>query len=347
MKKIFVTGGAGFIGSNFIINKIYNSSDEIINYDKLTYSGNLDNLKTVEDHPRYTFYKGDISDKKVLTEIFLDTKPDQVINFAAESHVDRSISGPEDFIQTNIFGSYNLLEALRYYWLDQSSILKNFRILHVSTDEVFGSLGPEDLSFTEECQFKPNSPYSASKAASDHLFRAWNRTYQLPILITNCSNNFGPRQFPEKLIPHTIICCIKRKEIPIYGNGLQIRDWLHVDDHNNAINKVLDKGKVGETYNIGGNNEVTNIDLVKKICNIMDDFENLHSGNKSNFSNLITHVEDRPGHDIRYSIDITKIEKEIGWKNARDFDSSLKETVEWYLDNPQWIENISSGSYNN
>lgn len=341
--KILITGGAGFIGSAVIRNIINNRTDTVLNLDKLTYAGNLESLADIEGNSRYEFVKGDICDKTILDEIFSRFKPNVVMHLAAESHVDRSIDGPSDFIMTNIFGTFSILESSRTYWssLDDKS---DFRFHHISTDEVYGSLGDQGL-FTELSSYNPSSPYSASKASSDHLVRAWNRTYGLPVLITNCSNNYGPYQFPEKLIPLAILNALEGKPIPIYGNGQQVRDWLHVNDHAQALYEVVTKGQVGETYNIGGNNEKTNLDVVLKICEILDTLVPKHPKNIKKYSDLIDFVDDRPGHDHRYAIDASKIQSKLGFSPAETFESGLTDTIKWYLNNPSWSLNILNGSY--
>jgi len=341
---ILVTGGAGFIGSNFIYYLIKNSKKKILNLDLLTYAGNINNLVDVPKE-RYRLIIGSINDFKLVSSILNDNKISSVVNFAAESHVDRSIHGPSEFINTNILGTFNLLEASRSYFKslngDQSI---NFKFLHVSTDEVYGSLKSEEAPFTETNQYKPNSPYAASKASSDHLVRAYNKTYNLPTLITNCSNNYGPFQFPEKLIPLIISNAINEKNIPVYGDGLQVRDWLYVEDHCSAIEAVLKKGKTGETYNIGGLTEKTNIDVVNIVCDILQD---LKPRKKGSYRDLITYVKDRPGHDTRYAINANKISRELNWKPKKKFEEGIFETVNWYLKNQEWIENIISGEYKN
>jgi len=341
--KILITGGAGFIGSAVIRNIINNTADTVLNLDKLTYAGNLESLADIEGNSRYEFVKGDICDQTILDEIFSRFKPNVVMHLAAESHVDRSIDDPSDFIQTNIFGTFNILESSRTYWssLDDKS---DFRFHHISTDEVYGSLG--DLGFfTELSSYDPSSPYSASKASSDHLVRAWNRTYGLPVLITNCSNNYGPYQFPEKLIPLAILNALEGKPIPIYGNGQQVRDWLHVNDHAQALYEVVTKGRVGETYNIGGNNEKTNLNVVLKICEILDKLVPERPNNINKYRDLIDFVDDRPGHDQRYAIDASKIQSTLGFSPAETFESGLTNTINWYLNNPSWSLDILDGSY--
>ena len=340
--KILVTGGAGFIGSNFILNNISNHT--ILNYDKLTYAGNLDNLKSLEKDPNYNFVKGDIKDLNKFNEVINGFKPDAIINFAAESHVDRSIDGPQDFIETNIFGTFILLKsALDYYSDLDKDKKKKFRFLHISTDEVYGSLGSTG-KFKETTRYDPSSPYSASKASSDHLVKAWYHTYGLPILITNCSNNYGPYQFPEKLIPLMIINCLEHKSLPIYGKGDNIRDWIYVDDHCKGIYEVLKNGKIGETYNLGGNQEMTNIDIVNNICLILDKI--IPSKKINSYKELIVYVKDRPGHDFRYAIDSTKVENELNFFPLETLETGLKKTIMWYLDNLEWINKIRVDKYN-
>ena len=341
---ILVTGGAGFIGGNFVLDWLANPAAEgVVNLDKLTYAGNLATLKSLGPDPRHLFVRGDIGDYDLVLKLLKEKKVRAIVNFAAESHVDRSIHGPGDFIQTNVLGTFNLLEATRAYWselpVDQK---ESFRFLHVSTDEVYGSLSPTDPAFSETNAYEPNSPYSASKAASDHLVRAWHHTYGLPVLTTNCSNNYGPYHFPEKLIPLVILNALAGKPLPIYGDGQQIRDWLFVKDHCTAIRRVLESGKLGETYNVGGWNEKPNLDVVNTICSILDSLRPKASGK---YSDQITYVTDRPGHDRRYAIDATKLERELGWKPAETFESGIKKTVEWYLNNPEWVEGVQSGAY--
>ena len=327
---ILVTGGAGFIGSNFIINWINEFNEKIINIDKLTYSGNLSNLKSIEDNKNYVFVHGDICNASVINKILNKYKPRAIINFAAETHVDRSINQPDEFINVNILGTFNLLKICLNYWQDLNSNLKaNFRFLQISTDEVYGSLKKDEHPFQESSKYKPNSPYSASKASGDHLVRAYSKTYGLPVLITNCSNNYGPFQFPEKLIPLMIKNALNHKYLPIYGDGLQIRDWLYVSDHCRAITKVLNEGKIGEVYNIGGKNEKTNLEIVNSICSILDK----KVPKTSSYKDLITFVEDRHGHDFRYAIDATKIEQELGWVANENFNSGIEKTIDWYLEN--------------
>lgn len=340
--KILVTGGAGFIGSAVIRNIINNTTDSVVNLDKLTYAGNLESLLDVENSERYSFEQVDICDSSELERVFSQHKPDAVMHLAAESHVDRSIDGPAAFIETNIVGTYTLLEATRQYWLTLTDDEKiNFRFHHISTDEVYGDLeGTTDL-FTETTSYEPSSPYSASKASSDHLVRAWLRTYGLPTIITNCSNNYGPYHFPEKLIPLVILNALEGKPLPIYGKGDQIRDWLYVEDHARALYKVVTEGTVGETYNIGGHNEKQNIEVVKTICNILDELVPA----EESYVKQITYVKDRPGHDMRYAIDASKIEKELDWKPIETFDTGLRKTVEWYLHNSEWCQRVQDGSY--
>ena len=343
---IFVTGGAGFIGSNFVLDWIESEAATVINLDKLTYAGNLQNLTSLEANPRHIFVRGDIGDSVLIDKILAEHQPRAVVNFAAESHVDRSIHGPGEFIQTNIVGTFHLLEATRAYWGSLGEDDKAaFRFLHVSTDEVYGSLAPEDPAFKETNTYEPNSPYSASKAASDHLVRAYHHTYGLPVLTTNCSNNYGPYHFPEKLIPLIIHNALAGKPLPIYGDGQQIRDWLYVRDHCSAIRRVLEAGRVGETYNVGGWNEKPNLDVVYKICTILDELAPRTDG--KNYKDQITYVTDRLGHDRRYAIDATKINDELGWKPAETFETGIRKTVQWYLDNQDWVKNITSGDYKN
>ncbi len=338
---ILVTGGAGFIGSNFILDWFTQSDEVIVNLDKLTYAGNLQNLSSLANDSRHIFIQGDIGDIPLIEKLLAQYQPRAIINLAAESHVDRSIHGPEDFIQTNILGTFHLLEATRAYWnkLDPQSKLA-FRFLHVSTDEVYGSLSADQPAFTEAHPYEPNSPYSASKASSDHLVHAYHHTYGLPVLTTNCSNNYGPYQFPEKLIPLMINNALAGKPLPIYGDGLQIRDWLYVTDHCSAIRRVLESGTLGETYNIGGWNEKPNIEIVKTICKLLRE-----SHPQSNFEDQITYVKDRPGHDVRYAIDARKIERELNWRPAETFETGIRKTLQWYLDNQSWTTNIQTGAY--
>jgi dTDP-glucose 4,6-dehydratase len=342
---ILVTGGAGFIGGNFVLDWLQNSKSEgIINLDKLTYAGNLATLGPLKNDPRHIFVHGDIGDQELVTKILKEHQPKAIVNFAAESHVDRSIHGPEAFVQTNIVGTFNLLECARSYWNALDDEKKGaFRFHHVSTDEVYGSLSATAPAFTETHPYEPNSPYSASKAASDHLVRAWFHTYGFPVVTTNCSNNYGPYHFPEKLIPLVILNALNNKPLPVYGDGQQVRDWLYVGDHCSAIREVLAKGKLGETYNIGGWNEKANIDVVKIICQILDELK--PRVDSKSYAEQITFVIDRPGHDRRYAIDASKVERELGWRPAETFDTGIKKTVQWYLDNPVWVEGVLSGSY--
>ncbi|WP_372403797.1 dTDP-glucose 4,6-dehydratase [Acinetobacter piscicola] len=342
--KILVTGGAGFIGSAVIRNIIQNTQDEVLNIDKLTYAGNLESLAEVDESKRYQFKQIDICNESELTSAFNEFKPDLVMHLAAESHVDRSIDGPAEFITTNIVGTYTLLEVARKYWMQLDDIAKaQFKFHHISTDEVYGDLeGTADL-FTETTSYAPSSPYSASKASSDHLVRAWHRTYGLPTIVTNCSNNYGPYHFPEKLIPLVILNALDGKSLPIYGKGDQIRDWLFVEDHARALYKVVTEGKVGETYNIGGHNEKQNIEVVKIICKILDELK--PQKNQQPYESLITFVKDRPGHDLRYAIDATKIAHDLGWKPEETFETGIRKTVEWYLNNLEWCRRVQDGSY--
>jgi dTDP-glucose 4,6-dehydratase len=343
-KAILVTGGAGFIGSNFVMNWLAQSDTTVINLDVLTYAGNMENLASLAGDERHVFAKGNIGDGALVAELLAKYQPYAVVNFAAESHVDRSIHSPEDFIQTNIVGTFRLLEAARGYWNGLSDEDKSaFRFLHVSTDEVYGSLKKDDPAFSETNRYEPNSPYSASKAASDHLVRAYHHTYGMPVLTTNCSNNYGPFHFPEKLIPLLITNALADKNLPVYGDGQQIRDWLYVADHCSGIRRVLEAGLVGETYNIGGWNEMANIDIVHTVCDLLDEARPRVDG--KSYREQITFVTDRPGHDRRYAIDATKIEKELGWKPAETFATGIRKTVQWYLDNPEWVANVQSGSY--
>jgi len=342
---ILVTGGAGFIGANFVLDWLSSSSAEgVVNLDKLTYAGNLANLQILENDPRHIFVHGDIGDKELVAKLLIEHRPRAIVNFAAESHVDRSIHGPAEFIQTNIIGTFNLLECAREYWGNlKSSEKEAFRFHHVSTDEVYGSLSATDPAFSETNPYEPNSPYSASKAASDHLVRAWFHTYGFPVVTTNCSNNYGPYHFPEKLIPLVILNALNGKPLPIYGDGQQIRDWLYVGDHCSAIREVLANGRLGDTYNIGGWNEKANLDVVKTICTILDELRPRSDGRP--YAEQITFVTDRPGHDRRYAIDASKLEKELGWRPAETFDTGIRKTVQWYLDNPGWVEGVVTGSY--
>ena len=342
--KILVTGGAGFIGSAVIRHIIQNTNNQVLNIDKLTYAGNLESLKEVDQHPNYQFKQIDICDTEQITAAIDVFQPHAIMHLAAESHVDRSIDGPAAFIQTNIVGTYTLLEAARKYWMGlDAEAQQNFRFHHISTDEVYGDLeGTTDL-FTETTSYAPSSPYSASKASSDHLVRAWHRTYGLPVIVTNCSNNYGPYHFPEKLIPLVILNALDAKPLPVYGNGQQIRDWLFVEDHARALYKVVTEGVVGETYNIGGHNEKQNIEVVKTICKILDELK--PQANGQTYESLITFVKDRPGHDLRYAIDATKIQNELGWTPAETFETGIRKTVEWYLNNLDWCHRVQDGSY--
>jgi dTDP-glucose 4,6-dehydratase len=341
---ILVTGAAGFIGSNFVLDWLKTSSETVINLDKLTYAGNRHNLVTIQDDPRHTLVQGDIGDQTLVPQLLATHRPRAILNFAAESHVDRSIHGPGEFIQTNIVGTFHLLEAARDYWMQLEDAEKaNFRFLHVSTDEVYGTLTASDAPFTEQNRYEPNSPYSASKAASDHLVRAWHHTYGLPVLTTNCSNNYGPYHFPEKLIPLTITNALAGKPLPIYGDGLQVRDWLYVGDHCSGIRRVLEAGTIGETYNIGGWNEQTNISIVQKICALLDERRPRADG--TSYATQITHVKDRPGHDRRYAIDARKIEQQLEWRPAETFETGIRKTVDWYLENAEWVTQVQSGAY--
>jgi len=341
---ILVTGAAGFIGSNFVLDWLAQTNEPVVNLDKLTYAGNLENLASLHGDARHVFVQGDIGDRTLVARLLSEHQPRAVVNFAAESHVDRSIHGPAEFIQTNIVGTFNLLEAVRAYWNGlQSHAQKDFRFLHVSTDEVYGSLGANDLAFTETNRYEPNSPYSASKAASDHLLRAYHHTYGLPVLTTNCSNNYGPYHFPEKLIPLVIHNALAGKPLPIYGDGQQIRDWLYVKDHCSAIRRVLEAGRVGEVYNVGGWNEKPNLEVVKALCSILDELQPRVDG--KSYADQITYVKDRPGHDRRYAIDASKIERELGWTPGETFETGLRKTVQWYLNNQGWVANVQSGAY--
>jgi len=342
---ILVTGGAGFIGANFVLDWIAQGSEEaVLNVDKLTYAGNLETLSSLRDSKSHVFVQADIGDSALIDRLLAEHQPRAVVNFAAESHVDRSIHGPEDFVQTNVVGTFRLLESVRGYWAGLPQDKKDaFRFLHVSTDEVYGTLAKDDPAFTEEHQYEPNSPYSASKAASDHLVRAWHHTYGLPVLTTNCSNNYGPYHFPEKLIPLMIVNALAGKPLPVYGDGMQVRDWLYVKDHCSAIRRVLEAGRVGETYNVGGWNEKPNIEIVKTICALLDQLQPRADGKP--YVDQITHVTDRPGHDRRYAIDARKLERELGWKPAETFETGIRKTVEWYLANGDWVRNVQSGAY--
>jgi dTDP-glucose 4,6-dehydratase len=341
---ILVTGGAGFIGSNFVIDWLAHNDEPVVNLDKLTYAGNLQNLTSLEGDSRHHFVRGDIGDGALVARLLAEHKVRAVLNFAAESHVDRSIEGPGAFIQTNIVGTFNLLEAVRAYWngLDEQA-KADFRFLHVSTDEVYGTLESDAPAFTEQHRYEPNSPYSATKAASDHLVRAYHHTYGLPVLTTNCSNNYGPYHFPEKLIPLVIHNALAGKPLPIYGDGQQIRDWLYVTDHCSAIRRVLEDGRLAETYNVGGWNEKANIDVVRTLCAILDELQPRADG--ASYATQMTFVKDRPGHDRRYAIDAGKLERELGWRPAETFDTGIRKTVEWYLANGAWVENVTSGAY--
>lgn len=342
---ILVTGGAGFIGANFVLDWLALSSEPVINLDKLTYAGNLQTLDGLSGNAGYIFAHGDIGDRALVRKVLDEHKPRAVLNFAAESHVDRSIYGPEDFIQTNIVGTFHLLEEVRAYWdgLEDDGVRASFRFLHISTDEVYGSLAAGDPAFTETHRYEPNSPYSASKAASDHLVRAYHHTYGLPVLTTNCSNNYGPFHFPEKLIPLMIVNALAGKALPVYGDGQQIRDWLYVKDHCSAIRRVLEAGIVGEVYNVGGWNEKPNLEIVQRICDLLDELQPRSGG--GSYAEQITFVADRPGHDRRYAIDARKLERELGWAPAETFETGIRKTVEWYLQNQAWVEGVQSGSY--
>lgn len=341
---IFVTGGAGFIGSNFVLDWLAQTDEPVVNLDKLTYAGNLENLAILNGDPRHLFVHGDLGDRSLVESLMAKYRPRAVLNFAAESHVDRSIDGPEEFIQTNIVGTFRLLEAARTYWSGLHGPEKeNFRFLHVSTDEIYGSLDADDAPFTEDNRFEPNSPYSASKAASDHLVRAWHHTYGLPVITTNCSNNYGPFHFPEKLIPLTIVNALEGKQVPIYGDGLQVRDWLYVKDHCSAIRRVLEAGKTGSSYNVGGWNEQSNLHVVNTICKLLDELQPKVGG--TSYMSQIYHVTDRPGHDRRYAIDASKIQNELGWRPAESFETGIRKTLEWYLENVSWLAQVKSGDY--
>lgn len=341
--KLLITGGAGFIGSNFILNRI-EKGDQVVNLDKLTYSGNLNNLVSVQNRENYSFVRGDIGDKSLVRKIFSECRPDAVVNFAAETHVDRSVIDPESFVRTNVLGTSNLLLETLEYWKSLSQEEKaKFRFHHISTDEVYGSLGFEDPAFTENTAYAPNSPYSASKASSDHFVRAFHETYGLPTLISNCSNNYGPRQFPEKLIPLMVLNAIEGKPLPIYGNGKNIRDWLHVFDHCDAISLILEKSKPGECYNVGGNSEKNNLEVVAAIINVLD--QEVPRPDGKSYSEQIHFVKDRPGHDLRYAINADKIKKDLGWTPKFNFDQGIRETVLWYLANEDWVKNVKDSSY--
>ncbi|WP_145192130.1 dTDP-glucose 4,6-dehydratase [Pseudomonas sp. URMO17WK12:I11] len=341
---ILVTGGAGFIGANFVLDWTSASPETVINLDKLTYAGNLQSLATLDGNPQHVFVRGDIADSALVAQLLAKHEPRAVLNFAAESHVDRSIHGPQAFIETNVVGTFSLLESVRAYWQTLEGAKRElFRFLHVSTDEVYGSLTADEPAFTENHRYQPNSPYSASKAASDHLVRAYHHTYGLPVLTTNCSNNYGPLHFPEKLIPLIIVNALQGKALPIYGDGQQIRDWLYVKDHCSAIRSVLEGGRVGEVYNVGGWNEMSNIDIVTHVCVLLDALR--PRADRKSYAEQITYVSDRPGHDRRYAIDARKLERELGWRPAETFESGIRKTVSWYLDNNPWVEAVLSGSY--
>ncbi|MCO7519614.1 MULTISPECIES: dTDP-glucose 4,6-dehydratase [unclassified Pseudomonas] len=341
---ILVTGGAGFIGANFVLDWLAAGDETVINLDKLTYAGNLQTLASLNDDKRHVFVHGDIGDAELVGRLLEEHKPRAVINFAAESHVDRSIHGPEAFVETNVMGTFRLLEAVRAYWgALGDEARQGFRFLHVSTDEVYGSLAADEPAFAETHQYQPNSPYSASKAASDHLVRSYHHTYGLPVLTTNCSNNYGPYHFPEKLIPLMIVNALAGKALPVYGDGQQIRDWLYVKDHCSAIRRVLEAGRVGEVYNVGGWNEKPNLEIVQRICTLLDEMR--PRGDGKPYSEQVAYVTDRPGHDRRYAIDARKLERELGWKPAETFETGIRKTVEWYLDNEQWVKNVQSGAY--
>ena len=341
---LLVTGGAGFIGSNFVLDWLTQSDEPVVNLDKLTYAGNLENLSSLKGYARHIFIQGDLGDRALVDALLAQHRPRSVLHFAAESHVDRSILSPEDFIQTNIVGTFRLLEAVHAYWIGLPEAEKNaFRLLHVSTDEVYGTLAKDDPPFAETNPYEPNSPYSASKAASDHLVRAYHHTYGLPVLTTNCSNNYGPLHFPEKLIPLMIVNAQAGKPLPVYGDGQQIRDWLYVKDHCSAIRCVLARGRVGETYNIGGWNEMPNLDIVHTVCDLLDELKPRADG--ASYRSQIAFVTDRPGHDRRYAIDASKLHRELGWRPAETFASGIRKTVQWYLDNPDWVAQVQSGAY--
>ena len=342
--SVLITGGAGFIGANFVLDWVANSYEKIVNLDKLTYAGNLESLASLKNNPQHVFVQGDIGDAALLSKLLAEHQPRAVLNFAAESHVDRSIHGPGEFIETNIVGTFRLLESVRGYWHDLSAEAQTqFRFLHVSTDEVYGSLAPQDPAFTEHHQYEPNSPYSASKAASDHLVRAWHHTYGLPVVTTHCSNNYGPLHFPEKLIPLMIVNALAGKPLPVYGDGMQVRDWLYVKDHCSAIRRVLEGGRLGETYNVGGWNEKPNIDIVNTVCALLDELRPRADG--ASYATQISYVKDRPGHDRRYAIDARKLEKDLGWKPAETFETGIRKTVAWYLENTEWVAHVQSGAY--
>jgi dTDP-glucose 4,6-dehydratase len=344
LMTILVTGGAGFIGANFVLDWLAASNETVINLDKLTYAGNPETLASLQGDARHQLVQGDIGDSALVSRLLAEHQPRVVVNFAAESHVDRSIHGPGDFIETNIVGTFRLLESVRGYWSGLQEADKTaFRFLHVSTDEVYGSLAKTDPAFTETHRYEPNSPYSASKAASDHLVRAWHHTYGLPVLTTNCSNNYGPYHFPEKLIPLMIVNALAGKPLPVYGDGMQIRDWLYVKDHCSAIRRVLEAGRLGEVYNVGGWNEKPNIEIVQTVCKLLDALRPKADG--TSYASQITYVTDRPGHDRRYAIDARKLEAELGWKPAETFETGIRKTVEWYLANPEWVQHVQSGAY--
>lgn len=341
---ILVTGSAGFIGSNFVLDWLAGNDEPVVSLDKLTYAGNLENLASLKADPRHVFVQGDIADSDLVAGLLSSHAVRAVVNFAAESHVDRSIHGPEDFIQTNIVGTFRLLEAVRHFWISLPGEQKaDFRFLHVSTDEVYGSLSASEPAFTEHHPYEPNSPYSASKAASDHLVRAYHHTYGLPVLTTNCSNNYGPFHFPEKLIPLMIVNALAGKPLPVYGDGMQVRDWLYVKDHCSAIRRVLEAGRLGETYNVGGWNEKPNIEIVKTVCRLLDELR--PRDDRKSYAEQIAYVTDRPGHDKRYAIDAQKIQRELGWKPAESFETGIRKTVRWYLDHPDWVDHVQSGAY--
>jgi dTDP-glucose 4,6-dehydratase len=340
---ILVTGGAGFIGANFVLDWVAQSTESVVNLDALSYAGNLESLASLQGNSQHIFVQGDICNRALLDQLFGQHQPRAVVHFAAESHVDRSIHGPGDFVRTNVNGTFTLLEAARTYWSAlEEGTKKQFRFHHVSTDEVYGSLGPQEPAFTERHPFEPNSPYSASKAASDHLVRAWHHTYGLPVVTTNCSNNYGPYHFPEKLIPLMIVNALAGKPLPVYGDGQQVRDWLYVKDHCAAIREVLSKGRLGETYNVGGWNEKPNVEIVNTICTLLDELKPDPCGS---YKRLITYVTDRPGHDRRYAIDARKLERELGWKPLETFETGIRKTVQWYLDHPEWAARVQSGAY--
>lgn len=341
--SIFITGGAGFIGSNFVLDWLRHHDEPIINLDKLTYAGNVDNLAALQGDARHTFVRADLNDGQVIAQLLEKHRPRAVVHFAAESHVDRSIHDPEAFIQTNVVGTYRLLETVRVYWSGLAGERDAFRLIHISTDEVYGSLGKDDPAFKETNRYEPNSPYAASKAASDHLVRAYHHTYGLPVITTNCSNNYGPFQFPEKLIPLVIHHAVAGKPLPVYGDGQQVRDWLYVLDHCSALRRVLSAGRLGETYNVGGWNEQANLNVVQAVCSLLDELK--PRGDGKSYREQITFVKDRPGHDRRYAIDATKVERELAWRPQETFETGLRKTVRWYLDNQPWVQNVTSGGY--